>query len=347
MAVPTEPIEQSAQQPRPKKQWSSNPQDFAEAPQQPRQPAPQRPAQQPRSKKQWSSNPQDFAEAPQQPRQPAPQRPVQQPRPKKQWSSDPQDFAEAPQQPRQPAPQRPVQQPRPKKQWSSDPQNFAEAPQQPRQSAPQRRSPASRNGGRSQQPNGKIELNPIVQERQDLGPTGERLENLPPQQSVSDPNFDTDSYVKNLHRQIKADQSTVSRQENTVDVVKKAESVEVQPMKFDGKQLRAASVNVVKAPNKSNTMILPIIIVVVLVIALIVIAVVMLSGNKDGEGTAQTSDTTASASSTVSEVSSESSTTVSAVGFSLDRASGWDNTLSDYDTVVAGHMNDFVTATIY
>ncbi|MBR2175771.1 MAG: starch-binding protein, partial [Clostridia bacterium] len=81
-------------------------------------------------KKQWSANPQDFAQ--QQSAAPAQspvQQPVQQPAPqKKQWSANPQDFAQ--QQSAAPA-QSPVQQPvqqQPapqKKQWSANPQDFA------------------------------------------------------------------------------------------------------------------------------------------------------------------------------------------------------------------------------
>ena len=103
--------------------------------------------------------------------------------------------------------------------------------------------------------------------------TGERLENLPPQQTPTDANFDTDSYVKNLKRQIKQDAINTRRTEKSEDVLKKAESVQVEPMKFDGKQLRGATVNVVTAPKQGNKNIGPIAVAIVLFIALVAIAI--------------------------------------------------------------------------
>ena len=57
------------------------------------------------------------------------------------------------------------------------------------------------------------------------------------------------------------------------DILKNAEKVQVQPMKFDGKQIHVSNVNVVKAPKEGNKNLVPIIFVIILVIALIGIAV--------------------------------------------------------------------------
>ena len=336
-AAPQQPAMQQPVQPqRPKRQWSSNPNEFdnnqpTQQPQQPvqqrqpmppqqqvqpmpqrqPQPAPQQPAQQPqRPKRQWSSNPNDFGGDPQaqqpQQRQPMPQRqpqPTQQPqqpvqqrqpmppqqpqqpqaqpmpqrqpqqRPKRQWSSNPGDFggdpqAQQPQQQRQPMPQRQPQQPAQQRQPM--PQQRPQRPQQrPQPQRPQPQQPQRR----PQQRGGKIELQPIEQEVSEFTATGERLENLPPQQTPTNPNFDTDSYVRNLHRQIEADQGNSQDANPQEDILREAEKVQVQPMKFDGKQIHVSNVNVVKAPKQVNKNLVPIIIVVLLVLALIGIAV--------------------------------------------------------------------------
>ena len=99
------------------------------------------------------------------------------------------------------------------------------------------------------------------------------MENLPPQQSPTNPDFDTDSYVRNLHRQIEADQGNSQDVNPQEDILRQAEKVQVEPMKFDGKQIHVSNVNVVKAPRQANKNLVPIIIVVLLVLALIGIAV--------------------------------------------------------------------------
>ena len=116
-------------------------------------------------------------------------------------------------------------------------------------------------------------MQPIEQEVSEFTATGERLENLPPQQAPSDPNFDTDSYVRNLHRQIEADQGSNHEVDTQQDIIRQAEKVQVEPMKFDGKQIHVSNVNVVKAPKQVNKNLVPIIVVVLLVLALIGIAV--------------------------------------------------------------------------
>ena len=221
--------------------------------------APQRPQ---RQQRQWSSDPNQTNNIPQQPAAPqaqapaAPQRPQRQQR---QWSSDPNQANNAPQQ-RPAAPQQPMQ--------SRQPQQ--PRPQQPRQQRPQ---PASQPQQRRPQRSGKIELQPIEQQVSEFTATGERLENLPPQQAPSDPNFDTDSYVRNLQYQMKAGQMNSQETDQQEDILKNAEKVQVQPMKFDGKQIHVSNVNVVKAPKEGNKNLVPIIFVIILVIALIGIAV--------------------------------------------------------------------------
>ena len=217
------------------------------APQQPVAPAQPTVRQQPRTQRQWSSNPEDFTQTIQRPGQgqptvtqrvapgqPMPQRSVQpgQPMP--------------PQRPGQPGgrPQRT------QRQWSSNPNDF---------------------GG--PKPSGKVELQPIEQQVSEVTATGERLQNLPPQQAPSDPDFDTDSYVRNLQQQIKDDQNSSKESVDTQgEILRQAENVDVKPMKFDGKQLKGANVNVVKAPKKANKNLMPIVVVVILVIALLGIA---------------------------------------------------------------------------
>ncbi len=133
--------------------------------------------------------------------------------------------------------------------------------------------------------------------------TGERLDNLPPQQVPSDPNFDQTSYVRNLKRQMYEDRISAKNSTAEDDLLQKAESVEVKPMKFDGKEIRGTRVNVVTAPkNESNKAIVPILIIIILVLALGVIAYFMLFGNNP-LGSGESSD-----SSSVSSESSEVST---------------------------------------
>ena len=140
--------------------------------------------------------------------------------------------------------------------------------QRPPQGAPGQRPPQRR-----PQRGGKVELQPIEQEVSEFTATGERLENLPPQQTPTDPNFDTDRYVRNLQRQIKEDQLVSKEENHTEDIIKQAENIPVQTMKFDGKHIRVNNVDVVKAPKQSNKNIVPIVLVVILVAALIGIAV--------------------------------------------------------------------------
>ena len=245
---------------------------------------------------------------PQQPTAPV-QEPVQTPAP-----------PQPPVQQEPPAPQqRPQRQPRPQ-----NPQNGGR-PQQQRPPRQQRQWSSNPQGG-------KTVLDPIVQERQDVSPTGERLENLPPQQVASDPNFDTDSYVQNLQRQIQNDQANTQREIHKDDVVKKAENVEVQPMKFDGKQLRGANVSVVTAPSKSKNLILPITIVIILIIALIVIAVVMLSGN-GSESTETSGDTSTSA-------SASTSTTKAGRNVTFEKPADWGNDVYAYVYVLDPNGDD-------
>ena len=275
----------------PKRQWSSNPNEFkTQQPVQSQQPPvqPQRPqptvavhnqlpvpqrTQTP--KRQWSSNPNDFkTQHPVQPQQPPvqPQRPQptvavhnQQPvpqrtqPPKRQWSSNPNDFNS---QPTQSRPQNTQGRPQPLQNRSQNTQGRPQAPQNrpQNQGRPQQRRP---------QHGGKIELQPIEQEQTEYTATGERLENLPPQQTPTNPNFDTESYVHNLKRQIREDQSLSQQNRQHDDVIKNAEQVEVKPMKFDGKPIKGATVNVVKAPSGSHKALAPIIIVVILVLALL------------------------------------------------------------------------------
>ena len=257
---------------------------------------------------------------PQPPVQQEPPAPPQRPQQQKQWSSDPQDFSENTHEQAQNAPQqRPQRQPRPQ-----NPQNGSR-PQQQRPPRQQRQWSSNPQGG-------KTVLDPIVQERQDVSPTGERLENLPPQQVASDPNFDTDSYVQNLQRQIQNDQANTQREIHKDDVVKKAENVEVQPMKFDGKQLRGANVSVVTAPSKSKNLILPITIVIILIIALIVIAVVMLSGN-GSESTETSGDTSTSA-------SASTSTTKAGRNVTFEKPADWGNDVYAYVYVLDPNGDD-------
>lgn len=222
----------------------------------------QTPAAPQRQQRQWSSDPNQTNNIPQQPAAPqaqapaAPQRPQRQQR---QWSSDPNQANNAPQQ-RPAAPQQPMQ--------SRQPQQ--PRPQQPRQQRPQ---PAPQPQQRRPQRSGKIELQPIEQQVSEFTATGERLENLPPQQAPSDPNFDTDSYVRNLQYQMQAGQMNSQETNQQEDILKNAEKVQVQPMKFDGKQIHVSNVNVVKAPKEGNKNLVPIIFVIILVIALIGIAV--------------------------------------------------------------------------
>ena len=224
--------------------------------------APAAPQRQQRQQRQWSSDPNQTNNIPQQPAAPqaqapaAPQRPQRQQR---QWSSDPNQANNAPQQ-RPAAPQQPMQ--------SRQPQQ--PRPQQPRQQRPQ---PAPQPQQRRPQRSGKIELQPIEQQVSEFTATGERLENLPPQQAPSDPNFDTDSYVRNLQYQMQAGQMNSQETNQQEDILKNAEKVQVQPMKFDGKQIHVSNVNVVKAPKEGNKNLVPIIFVIILVIALIGIAV--------------------------------------------------------------------------
>ena len=334
---PTAPVQEPVQTPAPPQPPV---QQEPPAPQQrpQRQPRPQNPQNGGRpQQKQWSSEPQDFSGNGQEPSQNAPQqRPQRQPRPQ-----NPQNGS-------RPQQQRP---PRQQKQWSSEPQDFGNG-QEPSQNAPQQRPQRQsrpqnpQNGGRPQQQRpprqqrqwssnpqgGKTVLDPIVQERQDVSPTGERLENLPPQQVASDPNFDTDSYVQNLQRQIQNDQANTQREIHKDDVVKKAENVEVQPMKFDGKQLRGANVSVVTAPSKSKNLILPITIVIILIIALIVIAVVMLSGN-GSESTETSGDTSTSA-------SASTSTTKAGRNVTFEKPADWGNDVYAYVYVLDPNGDD-------
>ncbi len=278
---PAQPQAQSRPQP---KQWSSNPQDFTSNTQQPQQPA--RPAQ-PQSRpqpKQWSSNPQDFVNNAQQPQQPA--RPAQ---------AQPQSRPQSPQQNRQPQGRPPQQRPqngrpqgRPQRQWTTEPSA------NPGQNRPARHS-------------SQTEFKPLEQNDVAIGPTGERLSALPPQQAPTDPNFDTDSYVKNLKRQIKNDQRQSQQAGQAIDVERMAENVEVKPMKFDGKAIRGTNVNVVTAPKTSNKLIAPIIVVVILVIALIVVAVIMLRGGDESSGTESTDSSASSTSQTSKSSGSEKS----------------------------------------
>ncbi len=231
-------------------------------PQQPvQQPAPQR---RPRAQRQWSSNPSDFSNNAPQVQPPVQQRPVPQQRP-------------APQQPpmqQRPAPQQPPMQQRPMPQQPPMQQRPAQpGPRQQRPQRPQRQWSSNPGDFGGQPKSSKVELQPIEQEVTEVTATGERLQNLPPQQAPSDPNFDTDSYVRNLHRQIKEDQKVETHVDTQREIIRQAEKVQVQPMKFDGKQLRAQNVDVVKAPREKNKTLAPIIIVVILVLALVGIAV--------------------------------------------------------------------------
>ena len=92
---------QSQPEARPRKQWSTEPQQSA--PQVQQQPQPEA-----RPRKQWSTEPQQSA--PQAQQQPQPEA-----RPRKQWSTEPQQSAPQAQQPRQP------RQTPPPRQWSSTP----------------------------------------------------------------------------------------------------------------------------------------------------------------------------------------------------------------------------------
>ena len=276
--VPTPAVPQSVRQAqapaapqRQQRQWSSDPNQANNIPQQPAAPqaqtpaAPQRPQ---RQQRQWSSDPNQTNNAPQQrpaaPQAQAPAAPQRPQRQQRQWSSDPNQANNAPQQ-RPAAPQQPMQSRQPQQPRPQQPR-----PQQPRQQRPQ---PAPQPQQRRPQRSGKIELQPIEQQVSEFTATGERLENLPPQQAPSDPNFDTDSYVRNLQYQMQAGQMNSQETNQQEDILKNAEKVQVQPMKFDGKQIRVSNVNVVKAPKEGNKNLVPIIFVIILVIALIGIAV--------------------------------------------------------------------------
>ncbi len=242
-------------------------------PQQPvQQPAPQR---RPRAQRQWSSNPSDFSNNAPQVQPPVQQRPVPQQRPAPQ--QPPMQQRPAPQQPpmqQRPAPQQPPMQQRPMPQQPPMQQRPAQpGPRQQRPQRPQRQWSSNPGDFGGQPKSSKVELQPIEQEVTEVTATGERLQNLPPQQAPSDPNFDTDSYVRNLHRQIKEDQKVETHVDTQREIIRQAEKVQVQPMKFDGKQLRAQNVDVVKAPREKNKTLAPIIIVVILVLALVGIAV--------------------------------------------------------------------------
>ena len=175
---------------------------------------------------------------------------------------------------------RPAPQPRPQRQprqWSADP-NAAAQPAPQRAPAPQGQQRPGRPQQRPRpQQSGKLELQPIEQEVSEFTATGERLENLPPQQAPTDKNFNTDLYVHNLKRQIKEDQSISQANRQKEDILKGAEKIETQPMKFDGKEMRGAKVNVVKAPNTSNQKMVPIVVIAILVVALIGIAIYVFS----------------------------------------------------------------------
>ena len=306
-AVP-QPVQQAQtpaapqRQQRQQRQWSSDPNQTNNIPQQPAAPqaqapaAPQRPQ---RQQRQWSSDPNQANNAPQQrpaaPQAQAPAAPQRQQRQQRQWSSDPNQANNAPQQrpaaPQAQAPAAPQRPQRQQRQWSSDPNQANNAPQQrpaapqqpmqsrqpqqprPQQPRQQRPQPAPQPQQRRPQRSGKIELQPIEQQVSEFTATGERLENLPPQQAPSDPNFDTDSYVRNLQYQMQAGQMNSQETNQQEDILKNAEKVQVQPMKFDGKQIHVSNVNVVKAPKEGNKNLVPIIFVIILVIALIGIAV--------------------------------------------------------------------------
>ena len=277
------PVQQ--QQPRPQRQWSANPNEFnnnqqpiqQQPPVVPQQPPVQQ--QQPRPQRQWSANPNEFNNN-QPPIQQQPPVQQQQPRPQRQWSANPNEFNNnqppvQQQQPRQPQPPvqqqqpRQPQQPRPQRQWSSNPNEFT----------------------------GKQPLQPIEQQHSEVTATGERLENLPPQQVPSDPNFDQTSYVKNLKRQMyqgKIGGSNGSNPEN--DVLQNAANIPTQTMKYDenAKAIQGAKVNRVTAPKKSNTAILPVIIIIILIIGLAVTAYFILFKNGssgDGDSSASSSGT--------------------------------------------------------
>ena len=260
--APRMPQQPPVQQPVPQRTVQEQP--VPRMPQQPpvQQPVPQR---KPRPQRQWSSNPNDFVNnQPQIQQRPAPQQPQMQQRP-------------APQQPpmqQRPAPQQPPMQQRPAPQQPPVQQRPAQpAPRQQRAQRPQRQWSSNPGDFGGQQTGSKVELQPIKQEATEVTATGERLQNLPPQQAPTDPNFDTDSYVRNLKRQMKEDHNVETSFDTQQDIIRQAEQVQVQPMKFDGKQLRGQNVDRVSASKHKNKTVAPIIIVVVLILALVGIAV--------------------------------------------------------------------------
>ncbi len=227
-------------------------------PPRPATPAPQQPA----------VPQQRVAPQPQQPTVPQ-QRVAPAPQPQQRVAPAPQPQQPAvPQQPVAPAPQpTAAQPPKKKKQWSSDPQDFAQD---------QTRTP---------EPKQQSENKP-KQKRQ-----------WSTQQKGSE-NSDDDGFdIETFKRQIEEDKIRASQQQNVVNEILSSSASDGSPMKFDGKEVRAAKVNVVSAPSKKN-LIIPIAIVAILVIALIAVVIFMLSGGTGSEeSSAGSADTSASSSS--------------------------------------------------
>ena len=93
-----------------------------------------------------------------------------------------------------------------------------------------------------------------------------------------DPNFDQDSYVKSLKKRIQEDKS-ISEEQQSYTAFTEDNSTPAAPMKFDGKQMKGETFDVIKAPTTNKkSLIVPIILISVLVIAMIVIVVFIVKG---------------------------------------------------------------------
>ena len=103
-------------------------------------------------------------------------------------------------------------------------------------------------------------------------------------------------------------------------------------MKFDGKQVRGATVNVVSAPNNgSKKLIVPVMIVAVLIIAIVVIVIFAFSGNKEsGSSSAESTTSAASAASGASGDSAASASESSKIIITFTKPDKWGDKINAY-----------------
>ena len=104
------------------------------------------------------------------------------------------------------------------------------------------------------------------------------------------------------------------------------------PMKYDGKQVRGATVNVVSAPNNgSKKLIVPVMIVAVLIIAIVVIVIFAFSGNKEsGSSSAESTTSAASAASGASGDSAASASESSKIIITFTKPDKWGDKINAY-----------------